>query len=382
MNRYTGMDRITAERSLSDMEARNYRIIHTDIIRNNYLQIRKTLPDEVRTLAVVKSDAYGHGAYEVSRTVLAAGADMLAVATAGEGTELREKGITAPILVLSAVTGYDVREAILNHLIQTVCSADMVHMCEKISAETGTECEVHLKIDSGMGRIGVRNQKELREVMNAFRECPHVKLKGVFTHFADADGDDTEYTRKQFGKFRELIRELPAGIIRHCANSAAIHRYPEMAMDMVRIGISLYGYPPVPEHPDLHPAMEWHASVSYVKTIEAGEAVSYGMIWHSERPTRIATVTCGYGDGYHRAATGNAYVLIHGKKVPVVGRICMDQFMADITEVPETIPGDDVILIGRSGNESVTAEDLARAAGTISYEVLLAATDRVKRIFD
>lgn len=364
------------------MDTRNYRIIHTDTIRDNFLRIRQTIPASIRTLAVVKSDAYGHGAYEVSKTVIDAGADMLAVATADEGAELRQKGIEAPILVLGAVTESEAGIGIRNRLIQTVCSPEMVRMCEKYCLDSGMNCEVHLKIDTGMGRIGVRSHKELHEVLRTLDQCGCVKLTGVFTHFADADGENSEYTVKQYQKFAEMLSKLPDGIIRHCANSAAIHRYPEMQLDMVRIGISLYGYPPVKNDLRLDPAMEWHASVSYVKNIDAGEAVSYGMVWRSERPSRIATVTCGYGDGYHRAATGKAAVLIHGKKVAVVGRICMDQLMADVTELENVKPGDDVILIGRNGDESYTAEDLAQAAGTISYEVLLAATGRVMKIYD
>lgn len=362
------------------MDFRNYRIIRQEIIRDNFLQIRKSLPDTVKTLAVIKSDAYGHGAVEVAKTVVNAGTDMLAVAAADEGAELRKNGITAPILVLGAVTESEAATGVGNGLIQTVCSPETVRLCEKACEELNTDCAVHLKVDSGMGRIGVRNRNELTAVLDTLKICPRVKLTGTYTHFADADGEDGNYTRLQFDRFRELIRDLPEGILRHCANSAAIHRYPETAMDMVRIGISLYGYPPVENGLNLHPAMEWRCGVSYVKTVEPGEAVSYGMIWHAERPSRIATVTCGYGDGYHRSATGKASVIIRGQKAPVVGRICMDQMMADVTDIPGVIPGDSVILLGEEGEERLTAEDLASAAGTISYEILLAATDRVKRI--
>ena len=362
------------------MDTRNYRIVSLETIRDNFLQIRRSIPERIRTLAVVKADAYGHGAFHVAKTVLDAGADMLAVATASEGAYLRENGIVAPILVLGAVTGNEVMTGVQNDLIQTVCSPEMVAICEKACEELQTECRVHLKIDSGMGRIGVRNISELAAVTESLAKSTRVKLTGVYTHFADADGTDDGYTLQQYARFTDLTRSLPDNIVRHCANSAAIHRYPEMYMDMVRIGISLYGYPPVENRLNLHPAMEWHATVSYVKTIETGEAVSYGMIWCAQRPSRIATITCGYGDGYHRAATGRTSVLIHGKKAPVVGRICMDQMMADVSDIPETKPGDDVILMGQDGSEKITAEDIATAAGTISYEVLLAATGRVRII--
>lgn len=363
------------------MDARNYRVIRLDVIRDNFLKIRATVPPETGTIAVVKADAYGHGAVETARTVLECGADMLAVACVKEGAELRRAGITAPILVLGAVTEDDVRMGVRYCLTQTVCSPEMVLLCGEAAREEGTDCEVHLKIDSGMGRIGARKPEEVTAILKALEDCPEVRLNGAFTHFADADGETDGYTRGQYARFMELTRDLPAGVKRHCANSAAIHRYPEVRLDMVRIGISLYGYPPVETEVALKPAMEWHAAVSYVKTLEAGDKVSYGLTWTAERETRVATVTCGYGDGYHRAGSGRAQVLIRGRRAPVIGRVCMDQMMVDVTGIPEVCPGDDVILLGESNGESITAEDLASAAGTISYEILLAATGRVHRIW-
>lgn len=363
------------------MDARNYRVIRLDVIRDNFLKIRATVPPETGTIAVVKADAYGHGAVETARTVLECGADMLAVACVKEGAELRRAGIMAPILVLGAVTEDDVRMGVRYCLTQTVCSPEMVLLCREAAREEGTDCEVHLKIDSGMGRIGARKPEEVTAIMKALEDCPEVRLTGAFTHFADADGETDGYTRGQYARFMELTRDLPAGVKRHCANSAAIHRYPEVRLDLVRIGISLYGYPPVETEVALKPAMEWHAAVSYVKTLEAGDKVSYGLTWTAERETRVATVTCGYGDGYHRAGSGRAQVLIRGRRAPVIGRVCMDQMMVDVTGIPEVCPGDDVILLGESNGESITAEDLASAAGTISYEILLAATGRVHRIW-
>lgn len=361
------------------MNSRNCRIIHLDAIRDNFLRIRATLPEGTGTIAVVKADAYGHGAVETARTVLACGVDMLAVACAEEGAELRRAGITAPILVLGAVTEADVRNGVRNGLIQTVCSPDMVLLCRDAAREEGMDCEVHLKIDSGMGRIGARTPEEVAAIMKTLETCTEVRLTGAFTHFADADGETKEYTQAQYARFISLTKDLPTDVKRHCANSAAIHRYPGTYLDMVRIGISLYGYPPVETDVKLKPAMEWHATVSCVKTLEAGDKVSYGLTWTAQKTTRVATVTCGYGDGYHRAGSGRSWVLIRGHRAPVIGRICMDQMMADVTEIPDARAGDDVILMGESGNESITAEDIAAAAGTISYEILLAATGRVDR---
>ena len=363
------------------MNPRNRRVVDPGKIEQNMREICSALPEHVRALAVVKADGYGHGALQTARAAIHGGASMLAVASVDEGTALRDGGIRIPILVLGAVTGYDVKQGVEAGLIQTVCSPDMVRMCESAATETGKQTEVHLKIDTGMGRIGIRTEKEKEQVMKTLRECPHVKLGGAFTHFADADdGEDGErYTEQQFRRFLELTDGLPEDVIRHCCNSAAIHRHPEMHLDMVRAGISLYGYPPVKTDMKLEPCMTWTATVSYVKELAPGSYVSYGRTWQANRTIRAATVTCGYGDGYHRSASGKACVLIHGKRAAVIGRICMDQMVADVTDIPDVKPGDEVILIGREGHEQITAEDLAKWSGTISYEILLSVGSRVKK---
>ena len=363
------------------MNPRNRRVVDPGKIEQNMREICSALPEHVRALAVVKADGYGHGALQTARAAIHGGASMLAVASVDEGSALRDGGIRIPILVLGAVTGYDVKQGAEAGLIQTVCSPDMVRMCESAAMETGKLTEVHLKIDTGMGRIGIRTEKEKEQVMKTLRECPHVKLGGAFTHFADADGgeDGERYTEQQFRRFLELTDGLPEDVIRHCCNSAAIHRHPEMHLDMVRAGISLYGYPPVKTNMKLEPCMTWTATVSYVKELASGSFVSYGRTWQANRTIRAATVTCGYGDGYHRSASGKACVLIHGKRAAVIGRICMDQMVADVTDIPDVKPGDEVILIGREGHEQITAEDLAKWSGTISYEILLSVGSRVKK---
>ena len=366
------------------MTPRNRRVIDLEALRDNASKIRAAVNPAARLMAVVKADGYGHGAAETSRAAIAGGADMLAVASVAEGTALRAHGIQVPILVLGAATAADAREGVEQGLIQTVCSPEMVRMCEKAAVLAGMQAEVHLKTDTGMGRIGVRSMEERDAVLREMKAATHVTMTGVFTHLSDADdGDDgMAYTEAQFRKFREMTDDLPGDIIRHCANSAAIHRRPDMAMDMVRAGISLYGYPPVEEH-ELHlrPCMRWTAKISYIKDLPAGEYISYGRTYRTDRPTRVATVTCGYADGYHRSAGGKAEVLIHGKRVPVIGRICMDQMMADITGMEDVQPEDEVILMGESGGDRITAEDLARWSGTISYEILLSVGSRVERVF-
>ncbi len=358
----------------------NIRVIDLGAIASNVRAIRARVPESAMLMAVVKADGYGHGAVQVSRTALAAGAEWLSVARAAEGASLRRAGITAPILILGAPSPAECREAARHLLTLTVCTPDHVRWAAEAARSAGIAVDCHLKLDTGMGRIGARSEAEVRAVLDALDAEPAVRLTGVFTHFADADGADMTGALEQLRLFREMTAPLPAHLIRHCANSAAIHRMmPEAAFDMVRMGVSLYGFPPVETDCPLRPAMSWLASVTHVKTVEPGAAISYGCTWRAERPTRVATITCGYGDGYHRSASGKAQVLLHGKRVPVIGRICMDQMMADVTEVPGTVPGDTVTLMGRDGDEVITADELASWAGTISYEVLLSAQERVGR---
>ena len=366
------------------MHPRNRRVIRTDLLRENMCRIRSAVDPNVKVMAVVKADGYGHGAAETAIAALEGGADMLAVASVAEGTMLRRQGITAPILVLGAVTAEDVREGADHSLIQTVCSPQMVALCEEAASGLGKQTEVHLKIDTGMGRIGIRTEAELKTVTDALERSPHVRLCGAFTHFSDADDgtEGMEYTEAQYYRFVEMTDRLPRDIVRHCSNSAAIHRRPDFAMDMVRAGISLYGYPPVPERNlGLEPCMRWTAKISYIKDLPAGAYISYGRTFRTEKPIRAATVTCGYADGYHRCASGKAEVLIRGRRARILGRICMDQMVADVTDIPDAAPEDEVVLIGKDGIESITAEEIAAWSGTISYEILLSVGSRVERVF-
>lgn len=359
----------------------NVRTIDLEQLRQNVRLIRSAVPDSAMLLAVVKADAYGHGAVQVARTALEAGASFLAVAQPWEGVQLREAGILAPILVLGAALPADGKTAIQYDLTLTVSSAEAVRSLA--AAVNGTGCvSVHLKLDTGMCRIGARTEAEVQDVLHALAASPQVRMTGVFTHFADADGNDVTFTQKQLERFRALCSLLPDDIVRHCANSAAIHRLmPEAAFDMVRMGISMYGYPPVETNLPVKPFLTWRTHVTHVKDIQAGDTVSYGRTFRAEHPMRIATLACGYGDGYHRASSDQAEVLIHGRRVRVIGRICMDQMMADVTDVDNVRPGDTATLLGTDGEATITAEDIARWAGTISYEVLLAATGRVHRVW-
>lgn len=368
-------------------EARCVRVQHqlrqVDLaaLRRNVGRIRQALPVGTGLMAVVKADAYGHGMEQVAKAALQAGAEQLAVALVEEGVRLRTAGVVAPILVLGASTGQEVAAGVAAGLTLTVCDTPMVRAVEEAAAQAGVCAQVHLKVDTGMGRIGARTEEEIRAVVEALDSCAHVRLSGAFTHFADADGADMAFTRQQLARFQALTACLPEGIVRHCANSAAIHRLPEAAMDMVRLGISMYGYPPVETDIPLEMVMDWRTQVTFVKDMRPGDTVSYGCTFVADRPMRVATVACGYGDGYHRAASGKAQVIIHGRRARVLGRICMDQMMVDVTDIPQAAPGDVVTLMGRDGDACITAEEIAAWAGTISYEVLLAATGRVCRVW-
>ena len=363
------------------MEARQRRTIDLAVLRKNVRLIRDSLPTGARLMAVVKADGYGHGIVQVAQSAVRAGAEALAVALIGEGVLLRQAGVTVPVLVLGASIPEELPEGVRHGLTMTVCTPEAIYQAQEAAASVNGEALVHLKLDTGMNRIGARSEDEVRAVIAALRECPRVRLTGVFTHFADADGSDMAFTRLQLERFNRLSSLLPERVIRHCANSAAIHRLPEAAFDMVRAGISLYGYPPVETALPLEPCMRWTARVAHVKAIDPGDTVSYGRTYTADRTLRVATVSCGYGDGYHRTASGKAEVIIRGRRAPVIGRICMDQMMADVSDIPDVKTGDEVVLIGRDGEAVITAEDVASWAGTISYEVLLAATGRVPRVW-
>ena len=345
--------------------------------------LRRAIAPVPHMMAVVKANAYGHGLIPVARTALENGADHLGVALPEEGETLRRAGIGAPVLVLGPVNERGAEASVRFGLIQTVFDRERVRMLEDAAARMGLTAQVHLKCDTGMGRIGVRTKEELQAVLREIDACPHVRLTGAFTHFADADGETEDYTRRQIGAFEEMLTLLPENILIHASASAAGVRYPQARYQMVRQGISLYGCPPVPEAPKLRPALSWHTEVAYVKTLPAGESVSYGRTFTAQREMRIATLPVGYGDGYHRALSNRASVLIGGRRCPVVGRVCMDQIMADVSALaPESCGiGASAVLLGRQGNEEITAEELGAWAGTISYEMLLAPTSRVPVIY-
>ncbi len=359
--------------------------IDLNAIRHNYRLMADYVPKGVRVMAVVKANAYGHGMVEVAKTVTGEGCRDLAVAIPEEGAALREAGIAgANILVLGAIHERAIEACVKNDLTMTVFEPDMVEKINECAVRLHTYARVHIKLDTGMGRIGLRTADEATAVRQALARASHVKATGVYTHFADADhldegGGLCNYSHEQLSLFTDLKNRCGADMPAHASNSAMSLVCPQANFSMTREGISLYGYPPVPTQLPFRPALRWEAEIVYVKSVPAGSCIGYGCTYTAEKTMRVATIACGYGDGYHRAVSNRGCVLVHGMRAPVVGRVCMDQIMVDTTDIPQARAGDVAVLIGAQENGFIGADELAGWAGTISYEVLLGITARVHR---
>ncbi len=358
-------------------------------VAHNVREIRRITDSRAAVMAVVKANAYGHGAAAVSRTALANGARWLGVARVSEGAELRAAGIDAPVLVLGYTPPDAVAAALRLNLSLTVYSLDTAVIAAGVASSLGKRARLHFKVDTGMGRLGwLPGKKAVQEILKA-ASLPGVEAEGIFTHFAAADAADKTYTLLQLEKFLDLIRDLEkAGLnfpLRHAANSAAIMEVPDSHLDMVRAGIAVYGLYPSDEVDRsklrLKPALSLKAQVAHVKEVPAGFAVSYGCTYKTPRPTVIATLPLGYADGYSRRLSSVGEVLLGGQRVPVIGRVCMDQIMVDAGSVPGVSPGDEAVLIGRQGDEEISADEIARWIGTINYEVTCAVSGRVPRVY-
>ena len=356
---------------------------HLDIdlkaIAQNYRALRAAAGG-TPALAVVKADAYGHGAIPVARALREAGADMFAVALIEEGVALREAGIEEPILMLGTTDGPGALAAAEYGITAAVYTIDALLALEGAAKSLGVHAKAHLKLDTGMNRIGVRTEEELRALLDASRLCPHVELTGAMTHFAAADDPESDFALEQLARFEALLavtREYGLKLERHAAASAAAVRYPQARYDRVRAGIALYGFDPVHELA-LQPTMRLVTRLTHVKRIHAGDTVSYGRRFTAQRETDIATLPIGYADGYRRAFSNRAQVLVHGVRVPVVGAVCMDQIMLDVSGLGAK-PGDEAVLLGRQGDEEITSAELAALADTIPYEILTGFSARVPR---
>jgi len=353
-------------------------------LSQNYEEIKKQLKPGVKLCAVVKADAYGHGAVPVAQVAVQAGASYLAVATLSEGIELRQAGFTTPILLLGLVMPEDAKEVVDYDITQVVCELDLAKALSAEAVRQHKTVKVHLKVDTGMGRIGVRPE-EIGILAAKMAKLPGIEIEGMFSHFAMADCKDKAYTKMQLDKFRQAIAEVEKqGVklaIRHIAESAAILEIPEAHFDMVRAGVIQYGLWPSKEvtHPiELQPLMKLQAKVVWLKTLHKGESIGYGRAFVAERECRIATLPIGYADGYIRAYSPQAYVEIHGQRAKLAGRVCMDQVMVDVTDIPEVKIGDVATLFG---SETLTIDDAAAWLGTINYEVPCLISPRVPRVY-
>jgi len=375
--------------------------IDLDAIRNNICNLKKMTDKNCGFMAVVKANAYGHGAVKVAAKALQSGADWLGVARLDEAFELRNAGIKAPILVFGYIHPSQASLAIDLDLVVTVYGFEMAKHLSRETKALNKRIKTHLKVDTGMGRVGMiigkinkdlsdpsARKKELEEI-EKIAVLPGIDLKGIYTHFAAADSKDKAYTNLQIELFVSLLEDLRKKNIQfeicHAANSAGIMEFPASHFDMVRAGISIYGLYPSQEVDQskvpLIPAMRLTSIVSDVRKVSKGFCVSYGMTHQTKKETRLASVPIGYADGFSRGFSSNCFLLVKGKRAPVVGRVCMDQTMIDVGDIPDVHPGDEVVLIGSQGRETIGADELASRIDTINYEIVSALTSRVKRIY-
>ena len=374
-------------------QKRTWREIHLSHLEHNYNTLRAMLPVGCRFLGIVKANAYGNGAIRVARKLEEMGCEYLAVACVDEAADLRAAGVKTPILVLGS-TPAEYAETLLElGLTQTVFDLAMAHALSDAAMAAGKRLKIHVKLDTGMSRLGFLcdegHMDQSVEAVAALCSLPGLEHEGIFTHFADSDGSE-EYTMLQLTRFLDVLGKLEGrGIffsIRHCANSGAVLNYPCTHMDMVRPGLALYGHYPAPsceglDGPGLLPVMELKSRISAVRALPAGTLVSYGRTFALKRDSVLAVLPVGYADGIHRLCSNHMDVLIHGQRAPIVGRVCMDMCMVDVTDIPG-VQGEDVATVyGKDGEENLPIEEAAHTAGTIQYELLCAISERVPRVY-
>jgi alanine racemase len=362
-------------------------VVEVDLARltANFRAIEAAVAPAV-VMPILKANAYGHGLVPVAHHLVALGAASLGVAFLEEAVALREAGVTAPILVMGGIFGDQVPVFLRHGLTLTASSVDKLRHIDETAGGLGVMAKVHLKIDTGMERIGV-HYYSAQKLLERAAECRHCIVEGIYSHFANADAADLTSARLQLSRFLEVLtwyeRHGVLAPIRHMANSGAVLQLRESHLDLVRPGILLYGVYPSEEvaHTiEVRPALSWKSRVVYFKVVQPGHPVSYGSTWQSDHPVRLVTVPVGYGDGYFRALSNVAAVIIRGKRYPVVGRVCMDQIMVNL-EWDSAYNGDEVVLVGADGDVAITCEDLAEWAGTIPYEVLTNINTRVPRVY-
>ena len=370
---------------------RGYALIDLDAIVSNMKNMKSRLKPDTRMIAVIKTDGYGHGSVPIAKSLEKL--DFMfgfAVATFEEAMQLRDAGITLPILILGYTFPYSYEKMILKDIRPCVFRDDMVDEMDALAAKIGKKIKVHLKVDTGMGRIGITPDEEGFSFVKRLCEKKNVEIEGVFTHFARADERDKTSARKQLQLFKDFTDRLEKelglkNLSKDCSNSAGILEMPEANMDVVRAGIILYGLAPSDEvdmnRIALKPALSMYSTIVFIKELPEGSPVSYGGTFVTPKKMRIATIPIGYGDGYPRSLSNKGYVLICGKKAPILGRICMDQFMVDVTDIPEAEEGSKVTLIGTDGNETITTDELGVLSGRFNYELVCDLGKRIPRVY-
>lgn len=377
----------------SDIQKENsYYRVQADVdlgaIRHNLLEIRRKIKPDTKLMAIIKADAYGHGAVQVANAVDDI-ADAYGVAIIEEAVELRKAGITKPILILGFTAKEQNDLVVAYDISQTVFQYEMAEALSKEAVRQGRTVKIHIKLETGMSRIGFADTMESIQDIKRIAKLPNIKIEGLFSHFARADEKDRTSTLAQLDKYRKFNEQLEKEQIfipvKHLANSAGIIEFPEAYFDMVRSGITTYGIYPSDEVDQnkikLIPAMEWKTHVVYVKDVEPGVGVSYGATYVTKTKTRIATIPVGYADGYSRNLSNTGKVIIHGQYAPIIGRVCMDQFMVDVSDISDVKQGDVVTLMGRDGDAYISIEELAKWSHSFSYELVCTVGKRVPRVY-
>lgn len=365
-------------------------VISLDAVEHNFHEMRKNIAQDTKMIAVVKANAYGHGAVQIAHLIQ--NYDYIwgfATATAEEALALRKAGVMKPILILGIVFDEYYPELVRNHIRPAVCEYEEARKLSAEAVSQGETVHIHIALDTGMTRIGFADIPESVEEIRKIAALPNLEIEGMFTHFARADEYDRSPAMVQLERYREFSeRVAEAGVeipLHHCSNSAGIIRVPEANLSIVRAGITIYGiYPSAQVETDivrLDPVMELKSHVTYVKDVEPGTAISYGGTFAADRKLRVATVPVGYADGYPRQLSNKGWVLIHGQKAPILGRICMDQFMVDVTDIPDVCKEDEVTLIGRDGEEFISMDEMGELSGRFSYEFACDISTRVPRIY-
>ena len=378
-----------------NMVKRTWAEISLNAIEHNYNVIRNKVADDTKVCCVIKADGYGHGAVELSQIYEKLGADFFAVSNIDEGIEIRKSGSMLPIVILGYTPVSEAKNLAAYNISQAVFSLEYAKELSEKCVEEDCICKMHIKVDSGMSRIGFMCQEFPRDEYSIEEICeacclPNLEVEGLFTHFcvSDEDAEGREFTNKQYENFihvRDSLKKRGVDIsVVHCSNSGAIEDYPETCCDMVRAGIILYGLAPsskLADRLDLVPAMTLKTVVAFVKEVQKGATISYGRTFTADRKMKIATVPIGYADGFIRQNAKDGYMTVNGKKAKIVGRICMDQTMLDVTDIEDVKTGDEVVVFGTGENGEPTADSLAENTGTINYETVCLVGKRVPRIY-